>query len=411
MVLLWAAYFIFRKGRIRWVAILVIAIIILLPNTIRYRVTEGYKVDPHAFSRLQIWESSLNMGADHPLIGVGPSLFYEYGPAYAFPTEELPVRYGRIARKPHNEYIKSWAEGGIIGVVAAGLFLFFTMRMMVPAFKEGRHGPALAAGIMLYQALFHDLTEVLALMVLMSWCLAQLTPVQGRTLEVRSGPRRFLPVATGVVILCFAVWLNLDLSSRAFWQTGKRLMDGDLPGALKATKAATLVNPLLPGASRDLAQIRLMMNTQMTDEQELSQAMATILRAQRLNRLDTVPLRLEAALYVRAARAGDIKASKALAMAAGKLKEASLIEPHNALILLSLAEVYWDLNQRNRALDLVEDALEKEPNYLQAHRIRMSWLSTMDPGRVVRAEGELAKARERAAGYRPYSEYEEIILR
>jgi len=411
MVLLWLVYLIFRKGRMRWVAFAVIAMIILLPNTIRYRVTEGYKVDPHAFSRLQIWEASLKMGADHPMIGVGPTLFHEYGPVYAFPTEELPVRYGRIARKPHNEYLRSWAEGGVIGVLASGLFLFFTMSMMIPAIKEGKHGPALAAGIILYQALFHDLSEVLALMVLMSWCLAQLTPAQGRTVEVRSWPKRFLPVATGVMILCFAVWLNLDLASRTFWLTGKRLMDDDLPGALKATKAATLLNPILPGASRDLAQIRLMMSGPGTDEQESSRAMATILRAQRLNRLDTVPLRLEAALYVRAARAGEMKASEALAMAAGKLKEASLIEPHNALIWLSLSEIYWDLNQRSRALDLIEKALEKEPNYLQAHRIRISWLSKLDPGRVPEAEGELSKARERAAGYKPQSDFEEIILR
>ncbi len=411
MILLWTAYLIFRKERLRWVAILVIAMIVFLPNTIRYRVTEGYKVDPHAFSRLQIWEASLNMGADHPLIGVGPNLFYEYGPVYAFPTEDLPVRYGRIARKPHNEYLRSWAEGGVIGVIASGLFLFITLHMTVLALKEGRPGPALAMGIVLYQAFFHDITEVLALMVLMSWCLAQITPAEGRMVEFRSGPRRFMPFVTGVVILCFAVWLNLDLASRAFWLTGKRLMDGDLPGALMATKTATLLNPLLPGASRDLAQIRHMMSGPDTDGQELNRAMATILRAQRLNRLDTVPLRLEASLYVKAAKAGEMRASEALAMAAGKLKEASIIEPHNVLISLNLAEVYWDLGQRERALDLLENALRKEPNYLQAHRTRISYLAKLDPGQVLWAEDELAKARERAAGYKPQSDYEDIILR
>ena len=411
MILLWAAYLIFRKGRMRWMAILVIAMIILLPNTIRYRVTEGYKVDPHAFSRLQIWEVSLRMGADHPLIGVGPNLFNEYGPVYAFPTEELPVRYGRIARKPHNEYLRSWAEGGIIGVVALCLFLFIMLRMTVLALKEGRPGPALSMGIVLYQALFHDITEVLALIVLMSWCLAQLTPAQGQTVEVRHGPWRFLPAATGVVILCFSLWLNLDLASRAFWLKGQRLMDSDIQGAMRAVRAATVLNPLLPGATRDLGRIRLMTSGQGADVQELNRAMATILRAQRLNRLDTVPLRLEAALYVRAARAGEMKASEALAMAAGKLKESSYIEPHNALILLNLSEVFWDLNQRNRALGLVEDALEKEPNYFQAHRTRISWLAKLDPGRMPEAEGRLARARKRAAGYKPQSEYEEIILR
>ncbi|MCJ7500787.1 O-antigen ligase family protein [bacterium] len=411
MILLWAAYLIFRRGRMRWVAILVIAMIILLPNTIRHRVTEGYKADPHAFSRLLIWESSLRMGADHPLIGVGPNLFYEYAPVYAFPTEELPVRYGRIARKPHNEYLRSWAEGGVIGVIGLGLFLFITLRMMLHSIKLGRPGPALAVGIILYQALFHDITEVFSLMVLMSWCLAQITPETDRTVEPGNGPRRFIPVATGVVILCFALWLNLDLASRAFWFKGKRLMDVDLPGALRTTKAATLINPLLPGASRDLARIRLMMSDQDTDEQELSRVLAATLRAQSLNRLDTVPPRLQAAIYIKAARQGEMKAAEALAAAAGKLKEASLIEPHNALILLNMAEVYWDLGQRERALDLLDNALRKEPNYLQAHRTRISWLSKLDPGRITWAQSELAEAQERAAGYRPQSDFEEIILR
>ena len=99
MILLWMVHLIFRKDHLRWMGIAVIGMIILLPNTIRYRVTELSSVAPHAFSRLRIWEASLKMGRDHPLIGVGPGMFYEYGPTYAFPTEELPVRYGRIARK------------------------------------------------------------------------------------------------------------------------------------------------------------------------------------------------------------------------------------------------------------------------------------------------------------------------
>jgi tetratricopeptide (TPR) repeat protein len=180
---------------------------------------------------------------------------------------------------------------------------------------------------------------------------------------------------------------------------------------MRSVKSATIINPLLPGAARDLARIRLMMSDQAADDQDLNRDMAAIVRAQKLNRLDTVPLRLQAALYVNAARTGGKKAPEALAIAAEKLREAMLMEPHNALILLNLSEIYWDLNQRGRALDLVESALEKEPNYLEAHRTRISWLSRFSPGKVTDAEKELEKARERTAGYRPYSSYEEIILR
>ena len=411
MILLWTAYMIFGKGRVRFVAIVVILVIVLLPNTIRYRVTEGYKEDPHAFSRLQIWEAALQMGTEHPLVGVGPGLFNEYGPRYAFPTDELPVRYGRIARKPHNEYLRSWAEGGIIGTVILGLFLFLTLRMAVPPLREGRAGPVLAVGVILFQALFHDVTEVFSLMVLMAWGLAQITPETDRAADVRGRAGLFLILAAGVLILISSLWLTTDLVSRSFWLRGQSLIENDVYSARDPVAIAVILNPLLPGAARDLARIELMVGRQPKGGVQSSLAMGAASRANRLNRLDTVPLRIQSALYIKAGREGKLKVSKALALAAGKLEEASLIEPHNALIMLNLSEVMWDLKQHNRALDLIETALEKEPNYLQAHRTRISYLSRLDPDRVAWAEDELAKAQERAAGYKPQSDYEEIILR
>jgi len=410
MIMLWIAYLVFGTGRSRLIAVLVIGAIILAPNMIRHRVTDGYKGDPHSFSRVQIWKAALKMGADHPLLGVGPNLFYEHGPLYAFAMDELPVRYGRIVRKPHNEYLRSWAEGGVAGVFATGLFLLVVVCQILRNWRNGMRAPPLAVSAVLFQAGFHDITEVFSLMVLMLWWLAQMPPGEEKTFNIGRGPVGVM-VASGIVILCFSFWLNLDLASRSLWLKGQRLIDSDIQGAMRNVRTATVLNPLLPGAARDLGRIRLMMSGRISNEQEFNRVMAAILRAQSLNRLDTVPLRLEAGLYVNAARAGKMKDSEAFALAAGKLKEASYIEPHNALIRLNLSEMYWDLNQRNRALDVVEGALEEEPNFLEAHRTRVSWLGKLDPGRVAWAQGELAKALERAAGYKPQSNYEEIILR
>ena len=103
------------------------------------------------------------MGLDHPLIGAGPNLYYEYSPRYAFPIEKLPVRYGRIARKPHNEYLKAWAEGGIWGATVILIFLLITSHQFLGAWRRIRPGPALAVAVLLFQALFHDINEVFAL--------------------------------------------------------------------------------------------------------------------------------------------------------------------------------------------------------------------------------------------------------
>jgi len=410
MILLWLVYLLFGKGRLRLVSLLVIAMIVLLPSTTRYRVTEEYKVDPHAFSRLRIWKASLRMGADHPLIGVGPNLFYDYGPDYAFPMDDLPVRYGRIARKPHNEYLKSWAEGGAVGVTALGLLLVIVMRMALQALREGNTGPVLASGVLFYQAFFHDSTEVFSLMVMMAWCLAQITPGESRSVELREGWRRFLPAGLGVTVLCFSMAMGLDLAARYFWQKGAALMKSDAGLARASLLTSTRLDPLLPGAERDLARL-LLVKMEETGSPGPDRVLEALAKARRLNRRDTAPLRLEAALYIREARTGEMPASKGLAMAAARLGEAAALEPHNALIRLSQAEVYWDLNQRGRALDLVSQALEMEPNYLEALRKNVSWLSVVDPQSAQKAEAELLEARERISGYRANSDYEEIILK
>ena len=55
--------------------------------------------------------------------------------------------------------------------------------------------------------------------------------------------------------------------------------------------------------------------------------------------------------------------------------------------------------------------LSLEPNYLDAHRARIAYLSLVDLESAADARLELDRALERAADYRPVSAYEEIILR
>jgi tetratricopeptide (TPR) repeat protein len=124
-----------------------------------------------------------------------------------------------------------------------------------------------------------------------------------------------------------------------------------------------------------------------------------------------VPLRLWAALYVDIAKVRKQNARSALEVAAGKLREASELEPHNVLIMSSLSGVLWDLGRRSEAEKLIEKALDEEPNYLEAHRTRIQYLSITDPEAAQAATEALEHARERVAGYRPYSSYEETIIR
>jgi tetratricopeptide (TPR) repeat protein len=411
MILLWGAYFFLRKGPVRWVAVLAIAAIIFIPNTLSYRVTEGYKADPHAFSRIQIWRAALEMGADHPLLGAGPNLFYDLAPLYAFPTVNLPVKFGRIARKPHSEYLRAWAEGGAAGVVFLAVLLSAMLRLMITGWSRGREGPVLACFVVLYQALFHDLTEVFGLAILMIWLAGQLAPDVYRQPSGRRRRPILIMSAAGLLVAILALWMNLDLLSRTLWLKGQAVMPEDLPAARTLYERALILNPVLPGAARELARVELIMAGQKPGPREWERAESRIVRARKLNLYDSVPLRLWAALYVDIAKVRKQNAGSALEVAAFKLREASELEPHNVLIMRSLSGVLWDLGRRSEAEKLIEKALDEEPNYLEAHRTRIEYLNITDPEAAQAATAELERARERVAGYRPYSSYEETIIR
>jgi putative inorganic carbon (hco3(-)) transporter len=68
--------------------------------------------------RLELWRSSLEMIADHPLTGAGLDQFlYQYLPRYVTP-EAWPERF---TSHPHNLVLDSWLSLGIIGLFVVGL--------------------------------------------------------------------------------------------------------------------------------------------------------------------------------------------------------------------------------------------------------------------------------------------------
>jgi tetratricopeptide (TPR) repeat protein len=411
ILVLWGVFGIFRKDRFRFVAVAVMLVLLLAPTALRDRATEGGSNDPHAFSRLLIWEGAISMGMDHPVLGVGPGLYYGHAPRYAFPTEKLPVRYGRIARKPHNEYLRAWAEGGAVGVLAVMGFLFVTFRLFVSAWKRGKAGPVLAVAVFLFQALFHDLNEVFALTALGAFWLASLSGDETWRVVLRSlAWRRVLGVA-GIITLLLALWLNMDVSSRVLWLKGQHALSVDAPRGMKILSTARSINPLLPGAARDLAWARLSMYRTWGSQEELESARSAIRDAGRLNRLATVPLRMEADLFVEQARRQPEISRDLHIDARGKLSRALDLEPKNALVMVALAGIEWEAGEVSRALQMVKSALELEPNYLEAHRNKITYLRKFDPEAVHGAKQELERAIERLKGYQPMSAYEQIVVK
>jgi O-antigen ligase len=65
--------------------------------------------DASSHARLQIWEASLKMALDHPLIGTGWGTF-----GYFYPAFRLPIEKGSAGFFAHNDYLQYASEGGLI---------------------------------------------------------------------------------------------------------------------------------------------------------------------------------------------------------------------------------------------------------------------------------------------------------
>ncbi|MEJ2211581.1 MAG: O-antigen ligase family protein [Anaerolineae bacterium] len=90
------------------------------------------------FFRLQLWQSSLSMLGDHPVLGVGLDNFlYQYRSHYVLPTawEEFNLSH------PHNFVLDFWLRLGIAGLaIALGLLVAFFRRgwRLYRALPEGQ---------------------------------------------------------------------------------------------------------------------------------------------------------------------------------------------------------------------------------------------------------------------------------
>src|SRR5271165_4945447 len=113
------------KWRVLSLTVLALTVVLLVPF-IPEKALERYKSiptaaeqDPSAISRIQTWETGLQMVKAHPLVGVGPYNFQAQYSHY-FLAKYLGAANYR-PRAPHNAYVALAAESGL-----PSLFLFLT---------------------------------------------------------------------------------------------------------------------------------------------------------------------------------------------------------------------------------------------------------------------------------------------
>ena len=110
------------------------------------------------FLRLQLWRSALQMGVDHPLLGVGPDNFlYAYRSGYMLPTAWQEPNLNH----PHNLVLDWWTRLGIPGLLLGLAWLGLGTWSVWRWLRSGPHR-ALALGVLaaIAAGLAHGLIDV-----------------------------------------------------------------------------------------------------------------------------------------------------------------------------------------------------------------------------------------------------------
>ena len=104
-------------------------IFLLLSPTLAERIFSVFtKIDTSSEMRLAIWESSVAMIMDHPLVGIGWGAYWMVYPEYDFYINDASVRIFHA----HNMYLNYAAE---IGAVGAAAFFWLFFGTMITAFR------------------------------------------------------------------------------------------------------------------------------------------------------------------------------------------------------------------------------------------------------------------------------------
>ena len=117
-----------RKLAVTMVLAVVLGVIVASQPVLTDKFVTGMTMKSQSISeRFAMWRSAWNMFADHPVLGVGPAGF---GVLYE-PQYYLPEAKERGHTHPHNIFIQTLVETGIVGIVTFGILWTYSLYRLI----------------------------------------------------------------------------------------------------------------------------------------------------------------------------------------------------------------------------------------------------------------------------------------
>lgn len=127
LVIVLACYGVIKDFRVLFVLLLACVAMLYFNPVLAERIASSFSstnmMDTSAEMRLAMWESTVNMILDHPLLGIGWGAYWLVYPAYDFYIVDGSVTIYHA----HNMYLNYFAEVGLIGGCAFFIYFLGTM--------------------------------------------------------------------------------------------------------------------------------------------------------------------------------------------------------------------------------------------------------------------------------------------
>jgi len=404
------------------VLLLIVLVALLVPSPLQERFVIEHSINPETYARWQMWGRSLLEMTDHPL-GIGLGLYQYWAPQYMFPIEGQILRYGKIARTAHNEYLQMGAELGVtsLPIFAWGVWLVGREGARVLAQRLRRRERGLVVGLLgiiacllvhaAVDSTFHEPALALLLTMCVGLVLASRRLVQRNPKTMPVFPLSSRPA--WVVVTCVTVLVvtaeigRLGLAWQAYEAGTAAAGRYDFAQAITRYRTAVTLDPGKALYHSALASAYFQRFEVAHEPVAAHIALQEIQVAVSLNPLDGRLVALLGHVCESTALSGQAELSAPgsravlLTMAQAAYERAVELEPTAPFYRLELGRLAAELGDRTIAESWVRGAVELEPNFLPGREWLTRWY--LASGRLEEANREVREIRDRQQRYATWS--------
>lgn len=358
---------------------------LLVPNPLQHRIAHVAE-DPYAYTRLDIWKSSIVRLIEHPL-GIGVGMYKQGSFQDRFPIEGDIVRYRKRPESAHNEYLQIGVELGIVGLAllfyGAGLWTVEVGQLLhksVEKFDRGLlMGVTAAALVLLLHAAvdssFHEPALVILLLLLSGlihnlYIRSRPESVIWRRIGFAYHPVRFAYVLTGAAIIA-AICAQSAVAWYAHDEGKRHAAQDDLEGALAWYVHAADIDPGTTGYHDSIARTAMQLYSESGKSEWLITAAEEEAVAKKLNPLDgRFAFRLGTIYRLMAVQTlTSAQRAELLSKASAAFSEAIQLDPYSPFGYFELAQIRLAESRVEEAVSLLTTATTHEPNFLPARAL------------------------------------------